>query len=651
MTESQARGDAGWLGAHTGVNVVSVAALSGVWVLVHEALLSGAAAGTSTDREYFQGLVMAQSLWLTMCAVLVVAVSEGAGFPRTARAVLALSFLAPAILYIDAVVREHSGVHLAELVPIALDAHANDNRRILEATGIDAARAVAFFAGLGPAVLAAGWFDAKTASLGQRLALRIVLFTRGRACVAWLLVLTVLAFLEHGASWAVHRSSWLRFERAVPQLLGALGPTPGVGASMDVAARPVSTEATIAAAIRRLEIPNEAPGDVFFFVVDSLRGDAVDPMIAPGLSSLAVESLPIDFALSGGNATHLGWYSLFWADSALGWRLAPSSESAQGPVPLQLARRRGWRIEVLSTPDLAYMNLDRTILGEGKRLADSVFDLHDQGGTSATKDAQVVEELIRRMAGPHAPTVYLAFLDSTHLPYFWGEEFAPPMSPFAGPDHYMRVQRDPSDRAAVVARYHDAVAFVDSLLTRFSRALRAFGRFDDSTVVVTGDHGEEFWEHGLAAHGSELCRVQTRVALLLKLPRVHPLDGDWTSRKPIARTMDVWPTILDASGVRGDTTALFEGVSLARDAHRTAAIAGMRYWYPSSRFVLDDGRRRALFELTRPDEPLRPQRLDVLSLLDADDTPTDLDLTPSAYEALVRERFGPDLERLFDVTW
>ena len=182
-------------------------------------------------------------------------------------------------------------------------------------------------------------------------------------------------------------------------------------------------------------------------------------------------------------------------------------------------------------------------------------------------------------------------------------------------------------------------------------ALRASGRFEEATIVVVGDHGEEFWEHGLTAHGSELCRVQTQVTLLLKLPRSHPADGDWTSRKPLARTMDVWPTILDASGVRGDTSALFDGVSLAREARRTAIIAGMRYWYPSSRFVLDDGEKKVLFELTHPDDPLRAQRLDVLSLLDAGDAPTHPDVTSAQYEALVRQWFGRDLEPFFTVTW
>ncbi len=206
---------------------------------------------------------------------------------------------------------------------------------------------------------------------------------------------------------------------------------------------------------------------------------------------------------------------------------------------------------MLSTPDLEYMNLGRSIFGEGNRLADSVLDLHDQTGANGAKDAQVVDELIRRTATAHAPTAYLVFLDASHLPYSWDDDFVPPIVPFAGPNHYMHVQGTPTERAAVLARYHDAVAFVDSLLGRFLRALHASGRFDDATIVVTGDHGEEFWEHGLVGHTSDLSRAQTQVTLLMKLPKTHPVDGDWASRKPFARTMDVWPTILDAAGLKG----------------------------------------------------------------------------------------------------
>jgi len=84
-------------------------------------------------------------------------------------------------------------------------------------------------------------------------------------------------------------------------------------------------------------------------------------------------------------------------------------------------------------------------------------------------------------------------LDATHLPYLWTDDFTPPFLPYAGEGHYMRAQVDAADRLAVVNRYRDAVAFDDSLIGRFVEGLRAAGTYDDATVVVAGDHGEEFW--------------------------------------------------------------------------------------------------------------------------------------------------------------
>jgi arylsulfatase A-like enzyme len=67
-----------------------------------------------------------------------------------------------------------------------------------------------------------------------------------------------------------------------------------------------------------------------------------------------------------------------------------------------------------------------------------------------------------------------------------------------------------------VSQSRDAVAYDDSLVGRFADGLRASGAYDDATIGLAGDHGEEFWEHGLVSHGSEPCGVQTRIPLLIK---------------------------------------------------------------------------------------------------------------------------------------
>src|SRR6202034_3542223 len=90
------------------------------------------------------------------------------------------------------------------------------------------------------------------------------------------------------------------------------------------------------------------------------------------------------------------------------------------------------------------------------------------------------------------------------------------------------------------------------------------GAYERATIVVAGDHGEEFWEHGVASHGTEACSVQTHITLIVELARdLRPAPGA-TAPIALASSIDVWPTLLDATGVAGETTLLFAGRSLLR---------------------------------------------------------------------------------------
>ena len=48
------------------------------------------------------------------------------------------------------------------------------------------------------------------------------------------------------------------------------------------------------------------------------------------------------------------------------------------------------------------------------------------------------------------------------------------------------------------------------------------GLLDDTVVVLVGDHGEEFFEHGKSGHGQNFTGVQTRTPLVLHLPGGKP---------------------------------------------------------------------------------------------------------------------------------
>jgi membrane-anchored protein YejM (alkaline phosphatase superfamily) len=634
-----------WLSADAGVHPRACAFLLASLLGVHEVLFVHALPLGTAEGAYLQLLLVAQCVLLTCTTAVAMSLA-----PRAAPWIAGGALTLPVLFYVDALVVARIDRHLPAIVLLLLDSRLEDNRRLLAATGIDLRVVTGLLVALA-VVVAAGVWGVRHARKARPPAGRLRT-TRARLVAGCAATWLTTCALEAGAAHAVRATSWSRFGRAVPQVLSALGPVTRARGSVRAALRPRPASREVAAWLGDVEIPAAAPpGDVFFFVVESLRADALERAETPAMTSLAEEGLRFEAAVSGGNVTQYGWYSLFTALPALYWERDEAAADGMGALPLRVARKRGWRIEVLTANDLSYMRLDEALFGASHALADAFLDESASEGSPALRDEEVMRELGARAARAHPPTVFVVSLDATHLPYTWGDGFAPPFAPFADPRHYMRVQVDPSERLAVVNRYRDAVAFDDALVGRFVDALRSAGAYDDATVVVAGDHGEEFWEHGLASHGSEPCSAQTHVALLLKPSRAMRAGGDWSSPRPLASGIDAWPTLLDAAGVRWRGESPLAGASVLRGGVGAALSADQRYWYRPARFVLDDGRRKVELQLTDPDHPFREQGLDLLVFTDENDAPTDEGLTASEYVAILRGRFGADLERFFAVRW
>lgn len=94
------------------------------------------------------------------------------------------------------------------------------------------------------------------------------------------------------------------------------------------------------------------------------------------------------------------------------------------------------------------------------------------------------------------------------------------------------------------AMYEHEVLFTDHHVSRLLEALQRIGANGRTLVVVTGDHGEGFMEHGSYAHGKELWEELLRVPLLVTGPGVPVKRID----RPTSQ-IDMFPTILDLFGV------------------------------------------------------------------------------------------------------
>ena len=94
--------------------------------------------------------------------------------------------------------------------------------------------------------------------------------------------------------------------------------------------------------------------------------------------------------------------------------------------------------------------------------------------------------------------------------------------------------------------YDGSIRGMDAEMGRLLERLRGLGLEDDTLVVFTSDHGEEFLEHGRPIHGQSVYAELTEVPLIIRWPAVIPSGLRVEER---VQSIDLMPTLLDASGL------------------------------------------------------------------------------------------------------
>ena len=154
-------------------------------------------------------------------------------------------------------------------------------------------------------------------------------------------------------------------------------------------------------------------------------------------------------------------------------------------------------------------------------------------------------------AVPPEPFFFYVYFMDPHDPYF--------EHPYNGKATARVVNPNPpaSELPTMLERYRSEIHYMDEQVGKVLKALDETGKADNTIVVFTADHGEEFLDHGGWWHGNTLYRELVDVPLIVRLPN-NQLAG--TVRTDPVMSIDIGPTLLDLVGIAYPDT--WEGIPL-----------------------------------------------------------------------------------------
>lgn len=188
---------------------------------------------------------------------------------------------------------------------------------------------------------------------------------------------------------------------------------------------------------------------------------------------------------------------------------------------------------------------------------DQGFDVHD-ARRSTTTNEHWTDALRRVRSRQRGRSVFLLLHTYfVHAPYEHDPLFAAAEEYsgwLAGQDigsdnvilPYLRgeLALDAADKAYVNALYDAAIARLDRFLGDFLHRLDTALDGETMMIIITSDHGEEFWEHGMMGHGHSLHNELLRVPFIIDLPG----RGAAVSDAPVT-LLDIVPTLLEVAGL------------------------------------------------------------------------------------------------------
>ena len=290
--------------------------------------------------------------------------------------------------------------------------------------------------------------------------------------------------------------------------------------------------------------------NVVLIVIDALRADHLpfygyEKNTAPFLWELSKQSVVFENAFSASSWTSPGTASIFTS-------MYPYQHGVlMGLLAIRNAQKIDPNVKINRIPDeidtitevmkkngyRTYGVADNLNIGEKQGFTQGFDKFETYLYKEAPKVNQTIKNWKSQLMGNGKYFLYIHYMEP-HAPYH-------PRKPWFKPNE------DPDKER--ISAYDSEINFADVHIKELFESLA----WDKNTIlIITADHGEGLWDHGMMTHGKSLYREELHVPLMIYLPGGKPGRRISTN----ASTIDILPTVRDLLGFPQDKSD--EGMSL-----------------------------------------------------------------------------------------
>lgn len=279
----------------------------------------------------------------------------------------------------------------------------------------------------------------------------------------------------------------------------------------------------------------EKKKNILIVAIDSWRFDMLTQKATPNIWQFSQNAINFEKHYSTGNATRFGIFGMFYGMYGTYWHAMLAEE--RGPVLIDVLKNQGYDFSVHASARLTSPEFNRTVFSQIR----NQISLKTPGKNTHERDKRITTDFVKYLKerDKSKPFFGFVFYDAPHG-YTYPKNADEPFKPVWKTINHLALNQD-FNPVPYRNRFLNAVHYDDMLIKSIIDELKSQQLLDNTIVVFTGDHGEEFNETGnnYWGHNSNFSRFQTQVPMVVYWPGKKTENVEYATGH-----LDLAPTLL-----------------------------------------------------------------------------------------------------------